>query len=590
MKKRTIGRLFVMLLAIGGMGGVACANNLLVNGDAEKGPAGKTPPGWACAAYDAKANAKTTAFPPKIVAGGHSGKKAIALTLPDKLEWTYAQQIITIKPDRLQKCALTVWLKADKELSQSVDLVLLPASKAASFREARERVDVGTSWKPYSVSVDVRPSLDSAGKPQAQRVRVIVQLYGKATLFIDDAELTLGAFSSDEKAEVDTVHRIEKTYSAYACPVSRAGGFVGLPGGRILAFNSNFTMCESTDGAKTWTDPEKLEVPEKTGILSGVIRMKNGTIGIWTESWGGPMYFWKSKDNGKTWSKRIKMGRTGAPLHGQVMTETTDGRLLIPARMGHTVPERLYTGAYGTVDGKRVKVEGHAHQMEMDYTFVYYSTNGGDSWKRSQGDIIIWKDDGYGGMWPCDEPSIAELRDGRLLMFVRTMLGRLYQTVSPDGGKTWDYPEPTALPSSYSPCILNRIPDNEATRKSGRAGDLLCIWNNVSADEIKRGWRRGRLSSAISTDDGKTWQHVRTIDTGGLPPLDSPAPLCEPGMARADKELGELPMPFALVSYPDVAFVGNDVLVKYLKDWVNPNVDRKMKLRVLPLDWFYGKD
>ena len=48
---------------------------------------------------------------------------------------------------------------------------------------------------------------------------------------------------------------------------------------------------------------------------------------------------------------------------------------------------------------------------------------------------------------------------------------------------TWSLPQPTELASSYSPCRLRTIPT---------AGDLLCVWNQVSGDEIRRGLRRSR--------------------------------------------------------------------------------------------------
>jgi hypothetical protein len=72
--------------------------------------------------------------------------------------------------------------------------------------------------------------------------------------------------------------------------------------------------------------------------------------------------------------------------------------------------------------------------LETDVSFAYTSSDSGRSWRRSEGQIIIWKDDGYGGMWPCVEPNVVVLKDKRLLMFVRTTRGRIYQTTSADGG------------------------------------------------------------------------------------------------------------------------------------------------------------
>jgi len=185
------------------------------------------------------------------------------------------------------------------------------------------------------------------------------------------------------------------------------------------------------------------------------------------------------------------------------------------------------------------------------------------------------------------EPNVAELKDKRLLMFGRNALGRIFQTTSADRGKTWEYPTPAELPSSLSPCSLKRIPENEHTLETGRAGDLLCVWNNVSRDEIKRGFRRGRLSAAVSKDDGKTLIHARTLDTAGLPAISGIAPASAPGPVRADKDLGELPVPFGAVSYPDVVFVEDTVIVKYYKTYNNPPFPVGLIMQILPLDWFY---
>lgn len=74
--------------------------------------------------------------------------------------------------------------------------------------------------------------------------------------------------------------------------------------------------------------------------------------------------------------------------------------------------------------------EGHAHFQEPDIAFVYYSDDEGQTWSRGEGGIMIWQQGGYGRMWPCDEPSVIETRAGELLLFCRTILGRIYTSRS----------------------------------------------------------------------------------------------------------------------------------------------------------------
>ena len=272
--------------------------------------------------------------------------------------------------------------------------------------------------------------------------------------------------------------------------------------------------------------------------------------------------------------------------------QAATGRLVLAVRDSMNAHAGIYepAGAYGTVNGKRIKVEGHGHDPEMDLAFAYYSDDGGRTWQRSECHIMIWKDDGLGGIWPCDEPNVAQLKDGRLLMFVRTTLGRLYECFSTDGGRRWSQPEPTVLPSCYSPCSLEAVPSNAHTVKAGRAGDLLCVWNNMSREEVRRGRRRARLCSAVSRDDGKTWEHVRTLVAIGVPPLDEMAQLDPPAMTRAEREVGELPMPFGTASYPDITFDGDHVLVQYYMSFRKPSMSAGGRLHIRPLGWFYGED
>jgi hypothetical protein len=57
-----------------------------------------------------------------------------------------------------------------------------------------------------------------------------------------------------------------------------------------------------------------------------------------------------------------------------------------------------------------------------------------------------------------ERPTIAELRDHRILMYGRTELGRPFQSVSRDGGKSWSNPLAVDVASAYTPPLLVRIP------------------------------------------------------------------------------------------------------------------------------------
>ena len=104
------------------------------------------------------------------------------------------------------------------------------------------------------------------------------------------------------------------------------------------------------------------------------------------------------------------------------------------------------------------------------------SSDNGQRWQQSTSVDIGQRGDHSGAV----EPTIAELRDGRLWMVIRTNLGRFYQAFSEDCGMTWSAPMPTELQSPSAPGYLLRL-------RSGNLGvmDYLNL-KNVAADTDMR--------------------------------------------------------------------------------------------------------
>lgn len=381
-----------------------------------------------------------------------------------------------------------------------------------------------------------------------------------------------------------------------------SAGMVELKDGRWLMVWSGLNASYSNDRGRTWSASEPLQTGDEpiigTGAPTCLVRLQSGKLGLLYGRFSGTaggtlagyaLCFRTSDNEGDSWSEETAInlpGETASNYH-DVLFQLRSGRLVLPTRFCPpcTFPELKDAGAYGTFQGTRFKTEGHAHSPEIDTSQVYFSDDEGGTWKRCSQDIVIWHQDGYGGMWPCDEPGAVQLRDGRLLMMFRTTLGRLYQSFSNDEGLTWSLPQPTALASSYSPCRLRVIPTT---------GNLLCVWNQVSGDEIRRGFRRSRLSLAISTDDGASWGYFKTLEVGG--PADRANridPDDEIGMVRGEKELGELPADMIYVSYPNAHFFGDEVVLLY--DF-GPQLDastdppswpRYRKIVIRPITWLY---
>ncbi|MFH0962508.1 MAG: sialidase family protein [Planctomycetota bacterium] len=365
------------------------------------------------------------------------------------------------------------------------------------------------------------------------------------------------------------------------------GSVLETKDGRLMMIGDGRALY-SEDGGKTWSGSETLSAP-----IRYAIRLQSGNLG----GLDGKK-FYISDDDGKTWTllcEDVQGGNQGGP-YSCTMIETRNGRLLFPTRYTNAAHQGHYdeAGCWGILNGKLVPIEGHAHYPEADIGYLCLSDDGGKHWYRSSGTILIWHQDGYGGMWPCDEPGIMDGRNGDIYMLMRTTLGRVYiarsgqtdyvnrtgERVRHKPGVYFDYPQPLALPGSYSPCTVRLVPET---------GDWLIVWNQVSGDEIRAGYRRGRLSSAISSDDGKTWKHFRTIDSVVLPTAGPLTPDPSPQMARGLDYVGELPEDFGSVSYPWMSVLGDTVFVTFSRVVVNPRkgdvAGRRMQVR--PLSWFY---
>jgi len=192
---------------------------------------------------------------------------------------------------------------------------------------------------------------------------------------------------------------------------------------------------------------------------------------------------------------------------------------------------------------------------------------------------------GMAGITSVGESSIVELTDGRVLVFGRSVVGRIVYSHSSDGGESWAALRPTELAASGSPSRLRRIPGTN---------DLLCVWNQISGEEIRRGYRRGRLSAAISKDDGATWENFKTLElSDGLDNVDRVEPDAEVRMVRGRKDVGALPDGYAFYHYANVNFAKDNVYIMYSRGHPDMGIAEELVahqegvMRIYPLKWFY---
>ena len=127
------------------------------------------------------------------------------------------------------------------------------------------------------------------------------------------------------------------------------------------------------------------------------------------------------------------------------------------------------------------------------YVAFLLSKDGGETWERTQ---VLTVPKERGAM----EPTVVELEPERLYCLLRNKSGYLYETSSSDGGRTWDEPRRTGIPSPEAMSRLLKL-------ESGR---VLLVWNSVYSTSQHP---RYPLACAISEDGCRSWSEPRTIAT-----------------------------------------------------------------------------
>ena len=206
-----------------------------------------------------------------------------------------------------------------------------------------------------------------------------------------------------------------------------------------------------------------------------LVRCEDGdlvlTFTAWLSDTQRHVFMKRSPDEGATWSEPERIAPPGFYCtNNDHILRLSSGRVLLPSHGG---PDY-------------VPGEGPLHSL------CIISDDDCRSWRLSEDTMTA---PGRGA----HEPSIVELRHGRLLCFLRTTQRCIYRARSDDAGERWSEPEQTDLAAPDSPPLLKRMP----------TGELLLLWNNVASDT---NWPRTPLTAAVSSDEGETWRTIGDID------------------------------------------------------------------------------
>lgn len=330
-------------------------------------------------------------------------------------------------------------------------------------------------------------------------------------------------------------------------PRNSEGSFITLNDGRILFVYTHFVAGAgdhaqahlagrySKDGGKTWTTDDEMILPNEgdMNIMSvSLLRMPDGGIALFYLRKNSmedciPMLR-KSYDEARTWSDPVAVVSDKSGyfiLNNDRVVPLENGRWLAPVSL-HQTPDSPWSNT-GRI-------------------FCYYSDDNGATWHSSpevpNPDSVM-----------VQEPGVIELKSGKIMMFMRTDAKVQYLAFSDDQGASWSAVEPSRINSPRAPASIRRIPTT---------GDLLLVWNNNRGEKEQHVDNRTHYNTAISTDDGQTWEHIRTVASS----------------------------PNGLYCYYAIKFVNDAVLLGHIAEWNTDRTEIATHITHLELDWLYERE
>ncbi len=315
------------------------------------------------------------------------------------------------------------------------------------------------------------------------------------------------------------------------------GSVVALSDGRLLFAVTEFTGSgsdfaqaqivarESADGGRTW-GPRRVLQPNtgRMNVMSVTLRRLGDRVAM----------FYLQKNSFSDLDAYVRFSSDDAATFGPpvLVTDLAGYHVVNNDRVTRLSSGRLLVPAASTPD---VRKDNHFRSR------CFLSDDDGRSWRAGSGTLDAPR---RGAM----EPDVVELRDGRVLMIVRTQLGDIGTSKSADGGQTWTPLKLAGLKAPEAPATIRRIPST---------GDLLLLWNNTWTAGAGHGGKRTPLTAAVSADDGATWQHVRNLESD----------------------------PRRTYSYPSLMFHQGRAIMTY---WDRPDdAGYSCRFRSLPVTWFY---
>ena len=300
--------------------------------------------------------------------------------------------------------------------------------------------------------------------------------------------------AADDLRPVDVFQSGRGGYHTYRIPA-----LLVAPDRSLLAFcegrktsradhgDVDLVLRRSSDGGRTWSPLQLVfEVGGTQKVTIGnpcpVVDRDTGRIWLSFTRDNDRVYVTSSGDNGVSWdppreitatvkSQDWTWYATGPGVGIQLRQDRFKGRLVIPC--DH-------------------RVRGAGSRSHSTRSHAIYSDDHGRTWRAGQATD-----------WLMNECAVVELRDGRLLLNMRSNRGRQRRAVawSRDGGQSW-------TPAVDAESLIEPVCQASLIGYEGSAAGLLLFCNPASTRQ------RARLTVRCSRDGGTTWSAGRVIDAG----------------------------------------------------------------------------
>ncbi|MBP1614468.1 MAG: Alpha-L-rhamnosidase N-terminal domain [Bacteroidetes bacterium] len=313
----------------------------------------------------------------------------------------------------------------------------------------------------------------------------------------------------------------EFLYEETSFPECHASTIAEMPNGDLVASFFGGTkernpdcciwVCRKEKGSDKWTDPMLaadgvFSPSERKACWNPVLFQIPGgdlllfyKIGLKVSDWSG--WLVRSKDGGKTWSKRepLPEGFLG-PVKNK--PELINGKIICPSSTEGSGGWQVHFEISDDL-GKTWRMVGPISASEAVLTIdanMKEDPEAGENFKNT------------GKVVQAIQPSILKLKDGRLQVLCRTRNGKLATSWSSDDGETW------------TPLTLLYVPNNNSgtdavTLKDGRH---ILIYNNFGTLPGTPKGVRTPLNIALSKD-GVKWEPKLTLEDSPISQYSYPA-------------------------------------------------------------------